>query len=134
MIGGSDAGISAALRVGEIDASDDGTVVLATLTRISRAAESCATSPDAITAMAEAGIDISAEFPKPWTDEVLLASDAVITMGCGDACPLLPGKRYEDWEIEDPDGKTLDEIRIIRDQIKDKVAELLQSIEAVAAH
>jgi len=86
-------------------------------------------NPDAATVMAEAGIDISAEFPKPWTDEFLLAADVVITMGCGDACPLLPGKRYEDWEIDDPDGKTFEEIRIIRDQIKDKVAHLLQSIE-----
>ena len=78
--------------------------------------------------MAEAGIDISAEFPKPWTDEFLLAADVVITMGCGDACPLLPGKRYEDWEIDDPEGKTLDEIRVIRDQIKDKVTSLLQAL------
>ena len=86
-------------------------------------------NPDAVTAMAEAGIDISAEFPKPWTDEFLLAADVVITMGCGDACPLMPGKRYEDWEIDDPDGKTLEQVRAIRDQIKAKVTGLLQSIE-----
>ncbi len=86
-------------------------------------------NPEAITAMAEAGVDISAEFPKPWTDEFLAAADVVITMGCGDACPLLPGKRYEDWEIDDPDGKTLEQVRVIRDQIKAKVADLLQSIE-----
>ena len=85
--------------------------------------------PGAVTAMAEAGVDISAEFPKPWTEEFLLSADVVITMGCGDACPLLPGKRYEDWEIEDPEGKTIEEIRIIRDQIKDRVAGLLQSID-----
>jgi len=86
-------------------------------------------NPEAVTAMAEAGIDISAEFPKPWTDEFLLAADVVITMGCGEACPLLPGKRYEDWEIEDPDGKTLEQVRTIRDQIKAKVTDLLRSIE-----
>ena len=64
-------------------------------------------NPDAVTSMAEAGIDISAEFPKPWTDEFLLAADVVITMGCGDACPLLPGKQYEDWEIDDRRHATL---------------------------
>ncbi len=82
----------------------------------------------AVAAMAEAGIDISAEFAKLWTEEFLLAADVVITMGCGDACPLLPGKRYEDWEIDDPEGKTLNEIRVIRDQIKDKVTSLLQAL------
>jgi arsenate reductase (thioredoxin) len=85
-------------------------------------------SPDVVAAMADAGIDISAEFAKPWTEEFLLAADVVVTMGCGDACPLLPGKRYEDWEIDDPDGKTPGEIRVIRDQIKDKVTRLLQSL------
>jgi arsenate reductase len=86
-------------------------------------------NPDAVTAMAEVGIDISAEFPKPWTEEFLLAADVVITMGCGDACPLMPGKRYEDWEIDDPDGKTLDEVRVIRDQIKNMVNVLLKSLQ-----
>jgi len=85
-------------------------------------------NPGAVAAMAEAGINISAEFAKPWTEEFLLAADVVITMGCGDACPLLPGKRYEDWEIDDPEGKTLDEIRVIRDQIKDKVTTLLNAL------
>jgi arsenate reductase len=85
-------------------------------------------NPGAVAAMAEAGIDISAEFAKPWTEEFLLAADVVVTMGCGDACPLLPGQRYEDWEIDDPDGKTLDEIRIIRDQIKHKVEGLIDSL------
>ncbi len=64
-----------------------------------------------VTAMAEVGIDISREFPKPWTDEFLGAADVVVTMGCGDACPLVPGKHYEDWELEDPSGKSIDEIR-----------------------
>ncbi|MCO5319748.1 MAG: arsenate reductase ArsC, partial [Microthrixaceae bacterium] len=59
-------------------------------------------NPSAVEAMAEVGIDITAEFPKPWTDEVVQAADVVITMGCGDACPLYPGKRYEDWELDDP--------------------------------
>jgi arsenate reductase len=59
-------------------------------------------NPEAVAAMAEVGIDISADFPKPWTDEFVLAADVVVTMGCGDACPLLPGKHYEDWELEDP--------------------------------
>jgi arsenate reductase (thioredoxin) len=85
-------------------------------------------NPGAVAAMAEAGIDISAEFAKPWTEEFLLAADVVVTMGCGDSCPLLPGKRYEDWEVDDPDGKTLDEIRIIRDQIKHKVEGLIDSL------
>jgi arsenate reductase len=85
-------------------------------------------NPDAVAAMAEAGIDISAEFAKPWTEEFLLAADVVVTMGCGDACPLLPGQRYEDWEIDDPDGRSLDEVRIIRDQIKHKVEGLIDSL------
>jgi arsenate reductase (thioredoxin) len=80
--------------------------------------------------MAEVGIDISQEFPKPWTDEFVLAADVVVTMGCGDACPLLPGKHYEDWELDDPSGKTIQEIRPIRDQIRDQVTDLLQRLTA----
>jgi arsenate reductase (thioredoxin) len=80
--------------------------------------------------MAEVGIDISQEFPKLWTDEFVLAADVVVTMGCGDACPLLPGKHYEDWELEDPSGKTIEEIRPIRDQIRDRVTDLLQRLTA----
>ena len=72
-------------------------------------------NPAAVAAMAEVGIDISAEFPKPWTDEIVRAADAVITMGCGDACPVFPGRRYEDWDIADPDGLDLEEVRPIRD-------------------
>lgn len=67
--------------------------------------------------MAEVGIDVTREFPKRWADEFLLATDYVVTMGRGDACPLLPGKRYEDWELPDPAGKTLSEVRRIRDEI-----------------
>ncbi len=79
----------------------------------------------AVAAMAEVGIDISREFPKPWTDEFLAASDVVVTMGCGDACPLMPGKRYEDWELDDPSGMSVAEIRPIRDEIGRRVQTLL---------
>ncbi len=89
-----------------------------------------AVNPEAVAAMAEAGIDISKEFPKPWADEFVLAADVVVTMGCGDACPLLPGKHYEDWELDDPAGKTIEEIRPIRDQIRDRVTDLLQRLTA----
>lgn len=85
-------------------------------------------NPAAVAAMAEAGIDISREFPKPWTDEFVLAADIVVTMGCGDACPLLPGKHYEDWEFDDPAGRTLEEIRPIRDEIRDRVTMLVRSL------
>jgi len=85
-------------------------------------------NPVAITAMAEVGIDISNEFPKPWTDEILRAAEAVITMGCGDACPIFPGKRYEDWEIADPAGQDLDAVRAIRDEIGQRVRGLLESL------
>jgi arsenate reductase (thioredoxin) len=85
-------------------------------------------NPGVLAAMAEAGIDISREFSKPWTDEFVLAADVVITMGCGDACPLLPGKHYEDWDLDDPAGRTLEEIRPIRDEIRDRVANLLEKL------
>ncbi len=86
-------------------------------------------NPAVVAAMAEVGIDITGEFPKPWTDEVVRAADVVITMGCGDACPLFPGKHYEDWELADPAGKTLTGIRPIRDQIRDQVTTLLQRLQ-----
>ncbi len=85
-------------------------------------------NPAAVAAMAEVGIDISEEFPKPWTDEIVRAADVVVTMGCGDACPLFPGKRYEDWELADPFGKSVDEIRPVRDEIGRRVAELLAGL------
>ncbi len=81
-----------------------------------------------IEVMAEVGIDISQEFPKPLTDEVVRASDAVITMGCGDACPVYPGKRYEDWVLDDPAGQDIDAVRQIRDQIKGRVETLLTEL------
>ena len=65
----------------------------------------------AVAAMAEIGIDITQEFPKPWTDEIVRAADVVVTMGCGDSCPLFPGKRYEDWELRDPDGQPIEVVR-----------------------
>jgi protein-tyrosine-phosphatase len=75
--------------------------------------------------MAEVGIDISGEYPKPWTDEVLRAADVVVTMGCGDACPLFPGKRYLDWELPDPAGLDVAAVRPIRDEIEHRVIDLL---------
>jgi protein-tyrosine-phosphatase len=90
-------------------------------------------NPSAIAAMAEVGIDISKEFPKPWTEEIVQAADVVITMGCGDACPLYPGKRYEDWELEDPAGQSVDAVRPIRDEIGQRVRALLESIGVSAA-
>jgi arsenate reductase (thioredoxin) len=85
-------------------------------------------NPNAVTAMAEIGIDITQEYPKPWTDEIVRAADVVITMGCGDACPIFPGKRYEDWELDDPAGRSLDEVRPIRDEIGRRVERLLDEL------
>jgi protein-tyrosine-phosphatase len=85
-------------------------------------------NPGIVAAMAEVGIDISPEFSKPFTDEFVLAADVVITMGCGDACPLLPGKHYEDWELDDPAGKTLEQIWPIRDEIRDRVTNLVEKL------
>ncbi|NED99359.1 arsenate reductase ArsC [Phytoactinopolyspora halotolerans] len=85
-------------------------------------------NPAAVEAMAERGIDISKEFPKPWTDEIVQAADAVITMGCGDACPVFPGKRYEDWVLEDPAGQGVDDVRPIRDEIERRVRNLLDEL------
>jgi arsenate reductase (thioredoxin) len=90
-------------------------------------------NPAAIAAMAEVGIDISREFPKPWTDEIVQAADVVVTMGCGDACPLFPGKRYEDWVLEDPAGQSVDAVRPIRDEIGERVRDLLASLGVEAA-
>ena len=78
--------------------------------------------------MAEVGIDITGEFPKPWTDEIVQAADVVVTMGCGDACPLYPGKRYEDWELDDPAGQDVAAVRPIRDEIRRRVERLLAEI------
>jgi arsenate reductase (thioredoxin) len=85
-------------------------------------------NPSAIAAMAERGIDISGEYPKPWTDEVVRAADVVIAMGCGDACPIFPGRRYEDWDLEDPAGQDVEAVRPIRDEIERRVRVLLDEI------
>ena len=81
-----------------------------------------------VEAMSEIGIDLSKEFPKPISDDVVLAADAVITMGCGDACPVYPGKRYMDWEVEDPAGKDLATVRRIRDDIVRRVDQLVADL------
>ena len=85
-------------------------------------------NPAAVTAMAELGLDLSEAFPKPLTDEVVGAADVVITMGCGDACPIYPGKRYEDWEIEDPADQPVEKVRDIRDAIALRVELLLAEL------
>ena len=86
-------------------------------------------NPAAIRAMNERGIDITGEYPKPWTDEVVRAADVVVTMGCGDACPFFPGKRYEDWVLEDPAGKPIEQVRRIRDEIERRVRTLLADLD-----
>lgn len=85
-------------------------------------------NPAAVASMAERGIDISGEFPKPWTEEIIRAADVVVTMGCGDACPVFPGRRYLDWELDDPDGKSVEEVRPIRDEIERRVRDLLAEL------
>ncbi|MFF7724266.1 arsenate reductase ArsC [Streptomyces luteogriseus] len=87
-------------------------------------------NPAAVEAMAEAGVDISAAQPKILTTEAVQASDYVITMGCGDACPIFPGKKYLDWALEDPAGKGVDAVRPIRDEIKARIAALIAEIDA----
>jgi protein-tyrosine-phosphatase len=85
-------------------------------------------NPAAVAAMRERGIDISGEFPKPWTDETVRAADVVITMGCGDACPVFPGKRYEEWVLDDPAGLDLTAVRPVRDEIERRVRALLDEL------
>ena len=79
----------------------------------------------AVEAMAEAGIDIAGEVPRRWSDEMIESVDVVVTMGCGDTCPVFPGKRYVEWEIEDPAGKSLDQVRPIRDEMDRRVRDLM---------
>jgi arsenate reductase (thioredoxin) len=85
-------------------------------------------NPAAIAVMAEVGIDIAREYPKPWTDDLVRVADVVVTMGCGDACPYHPGTRYEDWELEDPAGRDIDAVRPIRDEIERRVRDLLERL------
>ena len=86
-----------------------------------------------VAAMAEEGIDISTANPKPWTDEIVRAADVIVTMGCGDACPVYPGKRYEDWVLQDPAGQRIEVVRGIRDEIKGRVEELLTTLASASA-
>ena len=87
------------------------------------------TNANAVASMAEVGIDISREYPKPWTDEIARAADVIVTMGCGDACPVFSGKRYEDWELMDPSGQDIEVVREIRDDIRARVEGLVASLE-----
>ena len=90
-------------------------------------------NPAVVEAMAEVGVDMSEAFPKPLTDEVVRAADVVITMGCGDACPIYPGKRYEDWTLDDPAGQDLETVRRIRDEIDARVQALIGELAAETA-
>jgi arsenate reductase len=85
-------------------------------------------NPRVIEAMAELGLDLSQEFPKPLTDEAVRAADVVVTMGCGDACPVYPGKRYLDWELTDPAGQPIEVVRGVRDEIREHVGGLLRDL------
>jgi len=85
-------------------------------------------NPAAVTAMAERGVDISTEYPKPWTEEVVRAADVVVSMGCGDACPVFPGKRYLDWDLDDPAGLSVADVRPIRDDIERRVLALMSEL------
>ncbi|MDT5072985.1 MAG: hypothetical protein QOH82_2305 [Mycobacterium sp.] len=85
-------------------------------------------NPSAVEAMAEVGIDITGEFPKPWTEELVQAADVVITMGCGDSCPIFPAKRYENWDLPDPAGQDVAAVRPIRDEIEQRVRRLLADL------
>jgi arsenate reductase (thioredoxin) len=87
-----------------------------------------AINPAVVDAMREVGVDMNEEFPKPPTDEVVRAADVVITMGCGDACPIYPGKRYEDWALDDPAGQDVETVRRIRDEIDARVKKLIDEL------
>lgn len=89
-------------------------------------------NPAVVAAMNEIGLDLSKEYPKPLTDDAVQAADVVVTMGCGDACPIFPGKRYLDWQLPDPAGLTVEQVRPIRDQIDSRVRTLLNELVPVA--
>ena len=89
-------------------------------------------NPSAVQAMKEVGIDLSSASPQPWTDEIVGAADVVVTMGCGDACPIFPGTRYEDWQIPDPAGQGVETVRPIRDDIESRVRELMAELGVAA--
>lgn len=109
------------MAAGLLDALADGRVHV----RSAGSTPASAINPAVVSAMEELGLDLSKEFPKPLTDEVVQAADVVITMGCGDACPIYPGKRYVDWEVPDPAGQPLETVRAIRGDIQRRVEELL---------
>lgn len=88
-----------------------------------------AVNPAAVAAMAEVGVDIGSEVPQVWTDDVVRIADVVVTMGCGDVCPVYPGKRYLDWELDDPSGKAIEAVRPIRDEIEQRVRTLIAELE-----
>jgi arsenate reductase (thioredoxin) len=112
------------MAAGLLDEAAQGAVVV----RSAGSEPAAQLNPAAVEAMAELGIDISAAFPKPLTDEAVREADVVITMGCGDACPFYPGKRYVDWELEDPNGKPIEVVRRIRDDISGRVHALLAEL------
>jgi arsenate reductase (thioredoxin) len=91
-------------------------------------------NPAAVAVMAEKRIDIAGEQPKHWTDEMVEAADVVVTMGCGDTCPFIPGRRYEDWTLPDPAGRPVDAVRPVRDEIEARVRELLASLGVTPTH
>jgi protein-tyrosine-phosphatase len=93
-----------------------------------------AINPRAVQAMADVGIDISTEHPKRWTDDILRAADVVVTMGCGDTCPYVPGKRYEDWELDDPARMDIAGVRRVRDEIEARVRGLLDDLAVPHCH
>jgi protein-tyrosine-phosphatase len=103
------------------------------LVRSAGSAPASEINPAVVQVMGELGLDLSQDFPKPLTDEVVRAADVVITMGCGDACPLYPGKKYEDWELEDPAGKPIETVRRIRDEIRARVERLLSELNVPVA-
>jgi protein-tyrosine-phosphatase len=89
-------------------------------------------NPAAVEAMAEVGIDIGSQHPRPWTEEVVRAADVIVSMGCGDACPILPGKRYVDWELPDPAGQPIEVVRAVRDEIRTRVEGLVAELDLPA--
>jgi arsenate reductase (thioredoxin) len=91
-------------------------------------------NPAAVAVMAEKRIDIASEHPKHWTDEMVEAADVVVSMGCGDTCPFIPGRRYEDWTLPDPAGQPVDAVRPVRDEIEARVRELLVSLGVTPTH
>jgi protein-tyrosine-phosphatase len=109
------------MAAGLVKLRSDGRIVV----RTAGSAPADEINPVVVEAMAEIGVDLGDEYPKPLTDDAVRASDVVITMGCGDACPIFPGKRYEDWELEDPAGKDIATVRRIRDETDERVQALV---------